>query len=123
MGAEGKFDLALAPSHDPDKLRYTKLDIGATGSSKNKSVGASLSEKIKVILCKTHSFNLARDGVLRNLLLAQTSEGYSTELLKSPSFMRIMILKYFALKHKVIDIATLMLVVLAAYGSYSCNLK
>ncbi|XP_041351620.1 E3 ubiquitin-protein ligase HECTD1-like isoform X2 [Gigantopelta aegis] len=47
MGAEGKFDLALAPSHDPDKLRYTKMDVGATGSVKNKSVGTSLSDKIK----------------------------------------------------------------------------
>ena len=24
MGAEGKFDLALGPSHDPDKLRLAK---------------------------------------------------------------------------------------------------
>ncbi|XP_071078576.1 E3 ubiquitin-protein ligase HECTD1-like isoform X2 [Haliotis cracherodii] len=48
MGAEGKFDLALAPSHDPDKLRFTKTEQTATGMAKNRTVGSSVSDKVKV---------------------------------------------------------------------------
>ena len=52
MGAEGKFDLALGPSHDPDKLRYSKPDAAPTPtSSRNKNSPAAMvsSDKGKVI--------------------------------------------------------------------------
>lgn len=52
MGAEGKFDLALGASHDPDKLRFTKPDTVSTPTpsrNKNSMVGlVATSEKIKV---------------------------------------------------------------------------
>ena len=36
MGAEGKFDLALAPSHDPDRLNRPKESGGRSGSALSK---------------------------------------------------------------------------------------
>ena len=53
MGAEGKFDLALGPSHDPDKLRVVKPEaIASACSSKNRNTSVSglspASEKVKV---------------------------------------------------------------------------
>lgn len=52
MGAEGKFDLALGPSHDPDKLRFAKPEVVSTPTpSRNKNSMAGLtttSEKVKV---------------------------------------------------------------------------
>lgn len=47
MGAEGKFDLALAPSHDQEKLRVAKAEGGAAVVSKHKSA-ASSSDRVKV---------------------------------------------------------------------------
>ncbi|RUS87649.1 hypothetical protein EGW08_004572 [Elysia chlorotica] len=44
MGAEGKFDLALGPSHDPDKLRFSKPDTATTPtSSRNKNSAVMVS--------------------------------------------------------------------------------
>lgn len=37
MGAEGKFDLALAPSHDPEKLRPAVATRGSALSKKSSS--------------------------------------------------------------------------------------
>lgn len=47
MGAEGKFDLALAASQDHDRLRAMKTEQGAVGGVKQKSTGVS-TDKIKV---------------------------------------------------------------------------
>ena len=47
MGAEGKFDLGLAPSQDQDRLRALKMEGGAVGGAKQKSMGVS-TDKIKV---------------------------------------------------------------------------
>ena len=47
MGAEGKFDLGLAPSQDHDRLRSAKVEGGAVGGAKLKSAGVS-TDKIKV---------------------------------------------------------------------------
>lgn len=50
MGAEGKFDLALAPSHEPDRLRRPAGDVPtpsgsrASALSKKSSSTPSLSE-------------------------------------------------------------------------------
>ena len=40
MGAEGKFDLALAPTHDPDHLRHGVSDAGSVPTR-----GSALSKK------------------------------------------------------------------------------
>ena len=37
MGAEGKFDLALGPSHDPEKLRFAKAEMTTPQQQKNKN--------------------------------------------------------------------------------------
>ena len=48
MGAEGKYDLQLAPSHDAEKLKpLPKVEQGAVGGVKMKQVGVS-TEKSKV---------------------------------------------------------------------------
>ena len=48
MGAEGKYDMQLAPSHDSEKLRpLPKVEQGAVGGVKLKQVGVS-TEKSKV---------------------------------------------------------------------------
>ena len=48
MGAEGKYDLQLAPSHDAEKLKsIPKVEQGAVGGVKLKQVGVS-TEKSKV---------------------------------------------------------------------------
>lgn len=47
MGAEGKYDLALAPSHDPEKLRHPPSSQGGGGTrslSKKSSSTPSLTE-------------------------------------------------------------------------------
>ena len=46
MGAEGKFDLALAPSHEPERLRRPAETAASRGSalSKKSSSTPSLSE-------------------------------------------------------------------------------
>ena len=47
MGAEGKYDLALAPGYDPEKHRAipTKADQGAKAKT-----GVAASDKVKVSL-------------------------------------------------------------------------
>ncbi|KAK2190392.1 hypothetical protein NP493_82g04009 [Ridgeia piscesae] len=49
MAAEGRYDLMLAPSHDPEKLRKdaAKADAGSTSSPKAKPVAAVLDSKNK----------------------------------------------------------------------------
>ena len=51
MGAEGKFDLALAPTHDPDKLQKHLAAVkGAsgivTGAAKPKTVTEAVKGKV-----------------------------------------------------------------------------
>lgn len=50
MSAEGKFDLALAPSHDQEKLRAVKLEGGAVGGIKHIKSSGTSTDKIKVFL-------------------------------------------------------------------------
>ena len=47
MGAEGKFDLGLAASQDHDRLRALKMEGGAVGGAKQKSMSVC-TDKIKV---------------------------------------------------------------------------
>ncbi|XP_052267734.1 E3 ubiquitin-protein ligase HECTD1-like isoform X2 [Dreissena polymorpha] len=48
MGAEGKYDLQLAPSHDPERLKpLSKTEAGATGAGKVKA-GATPGDKAKI---------------------------------------------------------------------------
>lgn len=61
MGAEGKYDLMLAPSHDPDKLRCDSASSSteAVSSTARVKVVASAdtksSSKVKSLcLCKVH---------------------------------------------------------------------
>lgn len=55
MGAEGKFDLMLGPSHDPEKLKFVKPElssvvVSSSSNSRNKNSMANLnaSDKTKV---------------------------------------------------------------------------
>ena len=50
MAAEGRYDLMLAPSHDPEKLRKdaAKADAGSTSSPKAKPAAAVSDSKSKV---------------------------------------------------------------------------
>ena len=52
MAAEGRYDLMLAPSHDPDKLRKeaAKADVGSASSPKTKSAVGSCDSKTKVTM-------------------------------------------------------------------------
>lgn len=45
MGAEGKFDLQLAPSYDPEKARSKAEQTGLTNKQRT---GSSFMEKVKV---------------------------------------------------------------------------
>jgi E3 ubiquitin-protein ligase HECTD1 len=57
MGAEGKYDLMLAPSHDPDKLRKDPLSPRPTDTGKAKVQSADSSDsKNKVITYRRASF-------------------------------------------------------------------
>ena len=52
MAAEGRYDLMLAPSHDPDKLRKeaSKADIGCASSPTTKTPMGGSDGKTKVRL-------------------------------------------------------------------------
>ncbi|GFR88010.1 E3 ubiquitin-protein ligase HECTD1 [Elysia marginata] len=88
MGAEGKFDLALGPSHDPDKLRYSKPDATATPTSsrnKNSTVMVS-SDKGKVSTLtsrKSTSTPSLSDVMDSKASVASTDQASSAENLTS----------------------------------------
>lgn len=73
MGAEGKYDLHLAPSHDPDKLQRPE-------TSRGKLMGASVSDKVKVhTQCHVYLFFIkqkinitANFTINRNLIIKLT---------------------------------------------------
>lgn len=46
MGAEGKFDLQLAPSYDPEKVRIPKLD--SAPQTVKPRTGSTFMDKVKV---------------------------------------------------------------------------
>ncbi|BFZ12481.1 hypothetical protein BsWGS_15521 [Bradybaena similaris] len=90
MGAEGKFDLALGASHDPDKLRFTKPDTVSTPTpsrNKNSMVGlVATSEKIKVGVLtsrKSSSTPSLSDVMDSRASVASTEQASSAENLTS----------------------------------------
>ncbi|XP_012942946.1 E3 ubiquitin-protein ligase HECTD1 isoform X2 [Aplysia californica] len=91
MGAEGKFDLALGPSHDPDKLRFAKPEaVAPPSSSKNKNAVASgltpASEKVKVGVLtsrKSSSTPSLSDVMDSRASVASTDQASSAENLTS----------------------------------------
>ncbi|XP_050406417.1 E3 ubiquitin-protein ligase HECTD1 isoform X3 [Patella vulgata] len=85
MGAEGKYDLALAPSHDPEKLRFYKPEQGAVGGLKGRA-GASVSDKVKVSVLtsrKSSSTPSLSDVSETKASVASTEQASSAENLTS----------------------------------------
>ncbi|KAK7477746.1 hypothetical protein BaRGS_00031034 [Batillaria attramentaria] len=86
MGAEGKFDLALAPSHDADKLRPLggKAEAGAVGGVKQKAVGTSTDKvKVSVLTSRKSSSTPSLSEVNDARSVASTEQASSAENLSS----------------------------------------
>uniref|UniRef100_A0A2C9KSQ9 E3 ubiquitin-protein ligase n=1 Tax=Biomphalaria glabrata TaxID=6526 RepID=A0A2C9KSQ9_BIOGL len=88
MGAEGKFDLALGPSHDPDKLRFAKPEVVSTPTtSRNKnSFLSGTSDKVKVGVLtsrKSSSTPSLSDVMDSKVSVASTEQASSAENLSS----------------------------------------
>ncbi|KAK0043521.1 E3 ubiquitin-protein ligase HECTD1 isoform X5 [Biomphalaria pfeifferi] len=88
MGAEGKFDLALGPSHDPDKLRFAKPEVVSTPTtSRNKnSFLSGTSDKVKVGVLtsrKSSSTPSLSDVMDSKVSIASTEQASSAENLSS----------------------------------------
>ncbi|KAL5009008.1 hypothetical protein ScPMuIL_014589 [Solemya velum] len=79
MGAEGKYDLHLAPSHDPDKLQRPE-------TSRGKLMGASVSDKVKVSVLtsrKSSSTPSLNEVAESSSSVASTEQASSAESLMS----------------------------------------
>ncbi|GFO27459.1 E3 ubiquitin-protein ligase hectd1-like protein, partial [Plakobranchus ocellatus] len=86
MGAEGKFDLALGPSHDPEKLRYSKPDAASTPiSSRNKnSATVTGSEKVGTLTSRKSTSTPSLSDVMDSKAsVASTDQASSAENLTS----------------------------------------
>ncbi|PVD26171.1 hypothetical protein C0Q70_13840 [Pomacea canaliculata] len=84
MGAEGKFDLALAPSHDQEKLRVAKAEGGAAVVSKHKSAASSSDRvKVSVLTSRKSSSTPSLSDVNDTHSVASTEQASSAENLTS----------------------------------------
>ncbi|KAK7103616.1 E3 ubiquitin-protein ligase HECTD1-like isoform X2 [Littorina saxatilis] len=84
MGAEGKFDLALAASQDHDRLRAMKTEQGAVGGVKQKSTGVSTDKiKVSVLTSRKSSSTPSLSDVNDTRSVASTEQASSAENLTS----------------------------------------
>ncbi|XP_076442551.1 E3 ubiquitin-protein ligase HECTD1-like isoform X4 [Babylonia areolata] len=84
MGAEGKFDLGLAPSQDHDRLRAVKAEGGAVGGTKLKSTGVSTDKiKVSVLTSRKSSSTPSLSDVSDAKSVASTEQASSAENISS----------------------------------------